>query len=351
MEADPENFDLRYTRVLALHGDNRPRKALEALADLEKARPDAREARNLGLVVRTPLRSRIELTGHYYNDSDEISSYRGALEGTLFLSPETAVEIGGFREEMSADKGSGLERSDGGEDIGHGAYWLGASHRLSPWLSLGARLGRGVIEDGDDFWTYRLRADLRPVDSVDLILERERHLYTLSPRAVAEEVRRTANRARTLWRPGLRYTVDLTAGYETFSDGNRRWEAILGPRRQVLRTGPFNLDLGVATWWFGFDKDLDHGYYDPGTYQRHALTAFGYWKIGENHGLGLSAGLGIQKDEEMSGYRFGEDVALEGIFGIFSDWMLKTSLSYADRDQERGSFDGFSAQLKLTRRF
>jgi hypothetical protein len=67
--------------------------------------------------------------------------------------------------------------------------------------------------------------------------------------------------------------------------------------------------------------------------------------------VSLSAGLGVQKDEEMSGYRFGEDVALEGIFGIFEDWMLNTTLSYADRDQESGSFDGFSAQVKLTRRF
>ncbi|WP_027715012.1 tetratricopeptide repeat protein [Desulfuromonas sp. TF] len=351
LEADPGNFDLRYTRVLALHRDNSPADALEGMAYLEKVRPDAPEVRDLGLVVRTPLRSRIELTGNYYNDSDDISSYRGTLEGTLFLSPETAVEIGGFREELSADHGSGLERSDGGEDIGHGGYWLGASRRFSPVLALGGRLGRGVVEDGDDYWIYRVRADLRPADYVDLILERERELYALSPRAVSEEVRRTANRARILWRPGLRYTVDLTAGYDTFSDGNRRWEAILAPRRQVLRTGSFNLDLGVATWWFGFDEDLDHGYYDPGTYQRHALTAFGYWKIGDDHGLGLTAGLGVQKDEEMSGYRFGEDVALEGIFGIFSDWMLRTSLSYADRDQESGSFDGFSAQVKLTRRF
>jgi tetratricopeptide (TPR) repeat protein len=351
LEADPGNFDLRYIRVLALHRDNSPEEALENVANLKKTRPDAREVRDLGLVVRTPLRSRTELTGNYYNDSDDISSYRGTLEGTWFLSPETAVEIGAFLEELSADQGSGFERSDGGEDIGHGAYWLGASRRLSPGLSLGGRLGRGVIEDGDDFWIYRLRIDLRPADSVDLILERERELYALSPRAVSEEVRRTANRARILWRPGLRYTVDLTAGYDTFSDGNRRWEAILAPRRQVLRTGSFNLDLGVATWWFGYDKDFDHGYYDPGTYQRHALTAFGYWKISDNHGVSLSAGLGVQKDEEMSGYRFGEDVALEGIFGIFEDWMLNTTLSYADRDQESGSFDGFSAQVKLTRRF
>lgn len=351
LQKSPEDYELNYTRTLALHNGRRPREAAESLAVLERLHPGSRDTRDIARFVRTPLRSHVNLGFSYYDDSDDIRILRTELDGAWVLSPETRLTAGALTENLRADAGSGFETTEGDEHISDHRVWVGGRHRFSPAVALDGRVGRGFIEGESEFWLYRLGLDLQPRDNLLLRLERDRDLYALSPRAVSVGVKRNANRVRLQWQPDLRWFVEALADYSTFSDDNRRWELVLAPRRSVLRTERFNLDLGVATWWFGFDQDLDHGYYDPGTYQRHAVTGFGYWKLSDDDGISLIVGVGVQKDEDMSGYRLGEDVALEGIFGLYRDWMLRVALGYADRDQEGGSFDGFSTQAVLTRRF
>jgi hypothetical protein len=207
------------------------------------------------------------------------------------------------------------------------------------------------VENDRQSWTGRLGLDWQPADSLGIRLQADRDLYGVSPRSVSLAIKRNAGSLHLTWQPDLLWTIEARAGYSLFSDENRRWETILAPRRSVLRTGAFNLDLGVSTWWFGFSDDLDHGYYDPATYRRHAVNLFGYWKLSPNDGISLHLAPGIQKDESMDHYRFGTDVAVEGVFGIYRDWQLRMSLGRTDRDQSGGSFDGTSARLELTRRF
>ena len=125
----------------------------------------------------------------------------------------------------------------------------------------------------------------------------------------------------------------------------------MAPRRTVLRTQNFNLDLGLLGWWFGFAKDLNNGYYNPSAYQRYAVTGIGYWKLSENNGISLYTALGVQKDNTMGSFQDGEDVAVQGIFGIFRDWELKARIGYTNRRQVSGAFDAFSGGLTLIRRF
>lgn len=351
LAGQPDDYELNYTRTLALHHGRRPREALGSLPLLERLRPGSKDTDDLGRVVRTPLRSNLGLGFTWYSDSDDIRILRTELDGEWVLSPETRLTAGALTENLRADSGSGLDTVEGDEHINDYRLWVGARYRFTPAVALDGRFGRGFIEEESEFWLYRLGLELQPRDELRLRLERDRDLYALSPRAVSVGVKRNANRLLAQWQPDLRWFVEALADYSTLSDDNERWELVLAPRRAVLRSERFNLDLGVSTWWFGFDKDLDHGYYDPGTYQRHALTGFGYWKLSDDDGVSLIVGVGVQKDEEMSGYRFGEDVALEGIFGLYRDWLLRVALGWADRDQQSGSFDGFSAQAALTRRF
>jgi tetratricopeptide (TPR) repeat protein len=351
LAAAPDDYELNYTRTVALGNGRRPREAVESLAVLERLRPGSEDTREIGRIVRTPLRSGATLGFGYSDDSDDVRIMDTTLEATLVLSPETRLHAGGLYQQLRGRTGDGLDTVDGDGQIKDGRLWLGADHRFNPAVALDGRFGYGEIEGENDFWLYRLGLELHPRDTVRLRLLRERDLFAVSARAVSVGVKRNANRLQLQWQPDLRWFVEATGDWSTFSDDNRRWELVLAPRRAVLRTERFNLDLGVATWWFGFDKDLDHGYYDPGTYQRHALTGFGYWKLGTDDGIGVMVGLGVQKDEDMSGYRFGEDVAVEGVFGLYRDWMLRFSLGWADRDLQGGSYDGLSGHAALTRRF
>lgn len=322
-----------------------------SLATLERLKPGAKESADIEKLVKTPLRSNLNLDTNFYDDSDHVRIFRSELSGEWVVSPVTRLSAGTQYEELWARAGSGLERRDGGERIRDNNVWAGIRHRFSPGVAADARVGAGFIEGGSQFPLYRLDLDLQPLDTLSFRLTHNRDLYDVSPRAVSLGIKRGATRLQAQWQPNLLYTLDLSGEYDTFSDNNRRWEATLAPRRAVLRTEKFNLDLGLLGWWFGFDKDLNNGYYDPGTYQRYAVTGYGYWKINENNGLSLFAAVGVQKDETMSSFQDGEDLSAEGIFGIFSDWMLKVRAGYTNRRLASGAYDGFSGGLTLTRRF
>ncbi len=347
----PDDYDLNYTRALILHANREPRAANESLAVVQRLQPESKETHDLERLVRTPQRSHVSGGLHYYNDSDKIRITGITLHGAIGIAPATQISAGLADDTLRAPAGSGLERIDGGERIGHKQLWLGARHQVNPMLALAGRIGRGAIEDEADYWLYDLRAELVLSDELALAFERERDLFAVSPRTVSLGIKRDSNRAELSWQPGLRYVVDAVVAYDDLSDGNARKELIVAPRRVMVRREHGNLDLGVSGQWFGFDKDLDNGYYDPRHYRRFALTAFGYWKISDDDGVSLSASAGYHKDENMSKYKFGEDLVAEGTFGIFRDWMGKLRLGYSNRAQEAGGFDGVSAQATVTRRF
>jgi tetratricopeptide (TPR) repeat protein len=351
LKTSPDDFELNATRTLALHAGRRPAEALGCLVILERLTPGSQETAGIEKFVKTPLRSNLNLDTNFYDDSDNVRIFRSELTGEWVVSPVTRLSAGTLYEELRADAGSGLERRDGGERIRDNNVWAGIRHRFSPGVAADGRAGMIFVEGGSQFPLYRLGLDLQPLDTLSFRLTYNRDLYDVSPRAVSVGVRRGATRLQCQWQPNLLYTLDITGEYDTFSDNNRRWEATVAPRRAVLRTEKFNLDLGLLGWWFGFDKDLDNGYYDPSNYQRYAVTGYGYWKINENNGLSLFAAVGVQKDETMSSFQDGEDVSAEGIFGIYSDWMLKARVGYTNRRLASGAYDGFSGGLTLTRRF
>jgi hypothetical protein len=81
-------------------------------------------------------------------------------------------------------------------------------------------------------------------------------------------------------------------------------------------------------------------------------TAFNYWKIGRDHGIGLIGAAGLLKDNTMADFEFGWDATLEGNFGIYRDWMLKTWVSILNNQRQgSGAYDAWNSGLTLIRRF
>ena len=112
--------------------------------------------------------------------------------------------------------------------------------------------------------------------------------------------------------------------------GNRD-EVLVYPYRVMLRSGNLNLDLGVSAHWQDYDEDLDNGHYETSNYRRFALTAVGYWKFSDDDGLNVTVSPGWHTDDGMSDYKFGMDVSVGLINGIFRDWYSRLSAAYSDR--------------------
>lgn len=352
LAAHPSDFTLASAKTIALANGRQPEEALQSLKTVEALQPNDPLAKGVRLFVTTPLRSTLEANAGYSHDSDDLSLWYYALEAKLALSPVTFVKVGGRWDGLSAQSGSGLEQLNGDGNSWQRSAWVGLSHRFSPAFALDLNLGGARIENGPTLTTYQVAADIQPADTVALRLTRSYGFYVISPRALSEDIRQTINRLDLHTDLGFLYHLDAEASFDTFSDGNRLWNIALAPRRQVLRTGHFNLDVGVRGWWFGFKEDPGHGYYAPNHYQRYALTLFGYWKIDDNDGIGVVLAPGALKDNTMGHFRFGIDASLEGTFGIYRNWMLRVSLSHVDNNRvASGAYRGTSATAALVRRF
>lgn len=346
-----DDYELGHARTIALHYDHRPREALASLAEVARLRPDSKETADLTRFIRTPLRSSATAGVGYNSDSDDVSIRYAGLRGEYVINPETRLFGGADHQWIHADRGSGYEKPDGGTAIGYNRAWLGIRHRISPAVSLDAQVGGGSAE-GDSNFIYEVGADLQPMDELAMRLSHRDDLFAVTPRAAKLGIERRANTLDASWTPDLRWTVASRFGYDTFSDGNDRWEAEIAPRRAVMRTQRLNLDLGVSGRWFGFDEDPGNGYYAPSRYQRYALTAFTYWKISDDDGVSVAFSYGPYKDSAMSGFDSGGDVVAEGFFGIYRDWYLNVKggvSSYGGGPT--GGYRSQMLELSLTRRF
>jgi tetratricopeptide (TPR) repeat protein len=346
-----DDYELGYTRTVALHYAHRPREALASLAEVARLRPNSKETVDLARFIRTSLRSNATVDFGYSTGSDDVTLRHAGVRGEYVMNPETRLFGGADRQRISADVGSGFEKPDGGTTIGYNRAWLGIQHRTSPRLSLDAQIGGGSAE-GDGRFNYEVGADVQPVDELALRLAHREDLFAVSPLAAKLGIERRSSTLDATWTPDLRYTVASRFGYDTFSDGNERWEAELAPRRAVLRTQRLNLDLGVSGRWFGYDQDPGNGYYAPSKYQRYAVTAFTYWKISDDDGVSVIASYGPYKDNTTGGFRNGGDLVAEGFFGIYRDWFLDVKAALSNYGG--GTTGGYRSSLfevSLTRRF
>jgi tetratricopeptide (TPR) repeat protein len=348
----PNDYELGYTRTVALSYANRPRDALANLAEVTKLRPaDDKETIDLARFIKTPLRSSITASYGYSSATDNITIQTLGLSGEYVINPETRIFGGTDRQRITTTADSGYVTPTGDTVANYYRTWLGLKHRVSPKLSLDGQVGSGRAYGSNNF-IYEVGADYQPVDELATRLSYRQDLFAVSPLASALGIEQRATVLNATWTPNLRYTVDGLLSYSTFSDSNKRWEAELAPRRAILRTQRLNLDLGISGRWFGFDQDPDHGYYAPSLYQRYAVTAFTYWKINDDNGVSVTASVGPYKDNTMSGFRTGGDIVAEGYFGLYRDWFLdvKAGLSHYGGATTAG-YGSHSFEISLTRRF
>ena len=348
----PEDYEFNVTRTVALKNGNQKQEAVKSLDKLVALRPDSQEVVEMKRYVTTALRPDITGYGRYYYDRDHLAIWEEALNGGLFINPETRIGASVDLWQLKADVGSGLENRDGSRSADYQKGILQFQHDFLPSLWLNAAAGAAEVDGAGSLFVYDVLVGSRPWDDLTVSLEESRDSLLISPRSASLGIRRDTTQLQAEWTPGLLYTVVGQVRDDRYSDGNDRWEAVLAPRRSVIRSDIMNLDLGVRGLVFGYSEDLNSGYYDPSLYQQYALTALSYWKISPESGLSLIGAAGYYKDNTMNNFDFGWSADSELTVGAHSDWMLKLSGHYMQNFRSLGgAYHAVSADLSLTRRF
>ncbi|PCI97002.1 MAG: hypothetical protein COB14_09550 [Alphaproteobacteria bacterium] len=352
LRSDPHNYHAQFSRTLALRGGQRLSDAQLNMDALEHIPGDEKSKADLRRMVALPLRSHIRTAARYSWDSDQISIAALSTEGRYMVNHGLYIRAGAQSGYLRAARSTGLETINGNDRVRDVSGWIAADYEATDDLWLHGRTGRHDTNVTDSMGTYRFEVAYRPLDQFSFRASVDRDFHAVSPRAVSLDIARTERFLRTIWRPDLKYTVEGYIGYADFSDGNARWDVGIAPRRSVARTEKYNIDLGVSARWFGFDDELGNGYYDPATYQQYLVTAYSYYKLSDNSGVSLIVAPGVHKDESLDGFRFSGSVAIEGTFGVYDDWMLKTNAGFVNNiGQSSETYRGGELGLSLTRRF
>lgn len=346
----PGNYELNFTRAMALASQERTKDALASLETLRQLGPARPETRTAERVIRTLLSSSAEAPVTTYADSDDLMIQRFTPRGVYAFSSGTQLSAGYERSRLEARAHSGLDGLDGETRARYDHVWAGAAQRLG-WFGISGQVGyatSGALEDT----TYGVGITARPADSIRFTISRNSAPLVVSPRTLDLGLVAVANRAQADWTPTLGTHVVFDAAFQQLSDGNQRWEITFSPRQTVARVAGFNLDLGGSAYRLSTSHDFDHGYYDPRRYEYYAATIYPYLKVRENVGVGISAGLGIQRDNTSPSFHFGGNVGAEATFGIYQPWVVKLNGSATLNGRlDSGAFHGFGAGAALVRRF
>jgi len=348
--AAPDSYELNLTRTVALARQHRAREAFDALTILRSLSTDPVGVRAAERVVRAELASSAEPRVSMYSDSDRLVVQRFAPAVTLSLSSGTRISGGYERTSLESAIGSGLEQLDGSSSAFVEQLTVGLAQKIGR-LSFGGQLGQATV-GGRARTTYGAGVQVRPLDTLFLAAERTEGLFVVSPRTVGLGITQVAHRLQAEWTLGMRYHVSIDATHQQLSDGNERLELTVSPRRTIARRAGFNLDMGVSAYRLETTRDLNNGYYDPRRYEYYAITAFPYFKVSENVGVGLTMAGGAQRDAASRSFQFGGTISGEATFGIYAPWLLKVNSSATMNQRlESGGFRGFGAGVALVRRF
>lgn len=352
LQGSPNDYDLNYTNTLVLYNGNRPREARASLDRLHEINPASKDTEALDVALGDIHGAKIGSGANFYFDSDDITVLHVPVRGSVAIQPETQLEIVGAWHRLTASAGSGFERTDGAESAVHFDGRLGVRHRFSPWLGSRVHAGGALSDEEHKFPTYDAGLEFRPVDNLRFDLSRDYGYIVVSPRASSLGIRRGTNQLNLNWEPSLQWTIPVQSSLNDSSDDNWNWQAMIGPRRSILRTEHVNLDLGARGSWFGYQDRLTNGYYAPELYQSYMATALFYFKIDPRNGVGLNGGLGVVKDDTIENFKIGGEASAAGYFALGRGWLFQPRVGFMENmRQATGAFRAISLEGFLTYSF
>ena len=322
----PGNYELNFTHAMALAGQERAKDARASLDILRQLGRIARRRAPRSVCSARSCRRRPNRRSTIYGDSDNLAVQRFAPRAVVALSSGTQFSAGYERSrlEARARQRPGWYRR---RDAGAITTTCGpVPHSDSGPIAINGQVGYATSGGArpHDIWHRDRRATRgqHPIHAVADVGPAGRLAEDASVSAwwPSPTARRSTGHRRS-----ARMSSSM-ASYQQLSDGNRRWEITFSPRRTVARAAGFNLDLGASVYRLETSHDFDHGYYDPRRYEYYAATMYPYFKVRENVGVGIMAGLGVQRDNTSPSFHFGgnvgggSDVRHLSTLGIEAEW-------------------------------
>jgi len=350
LAVSPLDFDLNLSRAIALASARRHGAALSSLSRAGTLKPQHADVRAAESLVRTLLGSSVGPSTTFYNDSDGVQIMTVTPRFDVGFRSDTRLHGGYEHVALQARNASGLEQVSGRTSAMMDHVWTGLSQRVGAF-TLGATIGQARSES-HELNTYGVLLQFVPVDSFVTSVERSSGFAPISPRAAGLGLSRVMHRAQVDWTPTMASHMVIDASYESLSDGNARWQVFVSPRAALTRSQRINVDVGLLLHQFGASKNLDNGYYDPQRYEYYSVVLSPYWKVSDNVGVSISAGLGGQRDDSAEKFRLGRTTSIEATFGIYQRWLVKVHGSTTNnRRLDSGAFSGTSGGVVLQRRF
>lgn len=349
---DPNDFTFHFARSVALNNGYETGLALQEADRLAQLRPNAPELVGLRRILDIAQRPymQLDLGGHW--ESDNVSTQLVDLSYHQPIADGWWAFVGGHSDFTQAVRGSQFAPVGGGTTTDLGGGYVGAQARLS-FATLGTlRVGGSQTTNGRTTPTYQAAIDSRVSDELRVQLSNVRDFYPISPRSLSRGVTRMDSTAQLTFTPDLAWTVGLIAQEGELSHDNHGWRVYLAPRRAIIRTEDWNVDLGVTGNWYGYSrKPILDGYYSPSLYQYYAGTAYIYYKLSDESGLALNIAYGVNRDETIPSYKFTQDYTAEATFGALSEWMLKLRAAYTNHGANGPGFSAESVGMTLVKRF
>ncbi len=283
---DPANEDARLNRIRALQWTGRPDRAREGLEGLSPQLRASSRAVEIMREIRRDARPRIGVTVQRMSQADGLALRSVRIEHNFF--PRSgATRVGAFYEHR--------DFRDDGRTIRVHSPGVTASLRPSDALQLNGSIaaepqrGSGVRRTQ---LVYEAAAAILPSDRLrfDFVTARRSldNFRSLQQGLLTHHYFASAD----YW-PSPMLKLTLRGELTDFSDGNeRRWIQAEAERRVSRHP---NIFVGARATSFSFERQLDHGYFNPNRFRSAEITARGWAQIASGTWLELAAGTGPER--------------------------------------------------------
>ncbi|MDA3946894.1 MAG: polysaccharide deacetylase family protein [Helicobacteraceae bacterium] len=352
LQKEPQDYKANNINTVALYKHREPIAAVASLEKVEKIAPDSNENSFLRKFVTTESRTSVTGGLEYRYDSDKVSIASAVLGGKYYLTPATNLYADWRTDHLRVSGEYNPEPF--GTEATHNTLHAGVAHRFSSLLMASAYVGASSAEEHTDA-ALGVTLSLVPLDELAFFLSYDHRYFVVTPKTVDLGLKDDALRAGMHWEQSLLWYADVGIGYDAISDDNSRWNVDLSEKRVMLRSQYWGIDAGVSAFLYGYaDQSLgeDDGYYAPESYQGYYLTGSFNRALSGNDSLNLLVNGGFFKDNNMDNFELGGSLYLEGVFGIYRDWMFRASagVDYSGRYYDT-SYRGASVQMYVTKRF
>jgi tetratricopeptide (TPR) repeat protein len=257
LKSFPESPELLVGLARVYHSQGVTKQALELIQPLVKA--GNREAKKLFAQIQTDLKPSSQLSFSSLSDSDNLTNRTWRGEFNAFIAPQSQMQLQVYQSQLSQPNFA---------DTSATIYSLGLNQTLSSQWQVSGSI---ASTDYSDKILWGVRARWQPTDRLGFQAQFSRQAVSATVNSVENEVTQTAYSFGSNFNLDSKTQLNLSIEQAIFDPYNRR-DGIFVSANRVIITNPFRLDIGYLFRNFGYEKQLNQGYFSPTQFVQHGAT-------------------------------------------------------------------------------